>query len=381
MPSEAVASQGALFGIAWGLAQEMVTKSLTSDLATVRRMALPATRSVAPVDLGESAPWLDSGLDERAVAESATPWRTLAKMQQAYEGLGNEVGPAIEFALVVNTAISCRRLWRRYLWRRFRWSPKRPTVISPTRVRFPDEVDLLVSAVAQHQLYQQLFIDAVVASVDAKAAGHDDHEALVSGVSAIRKALSESPVLLVGMGIHSPVGEHREGATLGLAGWLDTRISLSANQRLQRWLERENPADQGSARERLRSELPAAAFAAMAEHGFREPTKALLNRAARFVERYLLGASKMDAFTQQLGEREVRDDDAAIEQWASREELKEMLLGAGLSERERDVLELMLDGQKEREIADQLGIAPGTVAATKNHAKRKLERYLGAGAS
>jgi RNA polymerase sigma factor (sigma-70 family) len=55
-------------------------------------------------------------------------------------------------------------------------------------------------------------------------------------------------------------------------------------------------------------------------------------------------------------------------------EIDDLLAAASLTDREKEVLELQIDGLKQVEIADRLGIAPGTVAALSGRAKQKLKR-------
>ena len=59
---------------------------------------------------------------------------------------------------------------------------------------------------------------------------------------------------------------------------------------------------------------------------------------------------------------------------ASGIEMDDLLALAGLTKREREVFERLVDGFKQVEIAELLGIAPGTVAALSSRAKDKVRR-------
>jgi Sigma-70, region 4 len=59
---------------------------------------------------------------------------------------------------------------------------------------------------------------------------------------------------------------------------------------------------------------------------------------------------------------------------ASGLEIADLVAAAGLTERERDIVELLAQEQTQQEIAAHLGIAPGTVANLSSRAKKKLRR-------
>jgi DNA-directed RNA polymerase specialized sigma24 family protein len=79
----------------------------------------------------------------------------------------------------------------------------------------------------------------------------------------------------------------------------------------------------------------------------------------------------------QQPDEEDGTDQPALEEFVLREELRALKGAEKLSDQEHQVLQLTLDGDLQRTIAEKLGVTVGAVKKVKSRARDKLKRAAG----
>jgi DNA-directed RNA polymerase specialized sigma24 family protein len=155
-----------------------------------------------------------------------------------------------------------------------------------------------------------------------------------------------------------------------------TKTSLQVNRRLKQSLKEES----NSPFSKLIWELPGTVrieLEDLVREG--EPPSALARRVAKHLEE-LGGQSAKLQRKGKLVEGESSDittNESMLEEFLAKEELEELRISSGLSERECQVLELMLAQYNGKEIAEKLEISQGSVKTYKRRLCEKLRQAAG----
>jgi hypothetical protein len=162
--------------------------------------------------------------------------------------------------------------------------------------------------------------------------------------------------------------------------WFSARVamktSLQANLRLKHSLEEESKSPFSKLLEELPGTVPIELDNLVREG---KPPSALARRVAKHLEE-LGGQSAKLQRKERLAEGEVSDlptNEPMLEEFLLKEELEELRISSGLSEREYQVLELMLEQYTEEEIAEKLEISKGSVKTYKLRLREKLKQAAG----
>jgi hypothetical protein len=162
--------------------------------------------------------------------------------------------------------------------------------------------------------------------------------------------------------------------------WFSARVamktSLRVNLRLKHSLEEESKSPFSKLLEDLPGTVPIELDNLVRRA---EPPSALALRVAKHLEK-LGGQSANLQRKGKLAEGEVPDlttNEPLLEEFVAKEELEQLRISSGLSERECQVLELMLEQCTEEEIAEKLKVSKGSVKTFKHRALTKLRQAAG----
>lgn len=165
-----------------------------------------------------------------------------------------------------------------------------------------------------------------------------------------------------------------------LSGWVGSKTSLQRNRRLKYALDEMSDSQPLSSHDRLLRELPATTLIELEDlQRDGERFSQLPRRVARHLEKegnqsdYLLREGKLET----SGCSDVANAEPMLETFLLKEEINAFRTRAHLSAREDQVLELILKGHIDREIACKLGIEEGSIKTLKFRLRQKLKRAAG----
>ena len=267
-------------------------------------------------------------------------------------------------------ALQQRRIFRRYLVHRFGYDPLCPfsseRLVEPVAIiaaRGRDHIGYFIDAVNSFRVFSRIYSRPTAAGERVEAEGGSSSESIGAAWDELLAELDRGvliPALATQVrGDHALVLEQ----VLNVSAWAAANLSLTRNRRLRAALsEGEAPPEV-----QLLTELPTAVFLAASEVDAATTARSLLSGVARGLEQSVPSPRPhvdIDGITVPQESQSAAADAAA--------ELVRLRSLAHLTQREAEVLDLRLEGYKEREIADLLGIQPGTVKATAAHARDKL---------
>ena len=303
-------------------------------------------------------------------------WRESAKALRSLRQ--DELGPREQLLILADlTAVAAhqRRLFRRYLMRRFAFDPLRGDLATRAQAIAdaiyeggPRHFVYFMDAMNTFIAFQRLFELPNRVGEQSQAAGAS-FDAAIDAAWAELLAELDRAALAPARATEVRVGDYVLSARLyQVSAWAATNLSLDRNARLRAALS----GSTSSPFERLLLELPAAALLAWSEIAPGAASGEFLNRIAHLIEQE--GASSDAGIDRELPVA----PDVEVELFTRAEEASHELAmlreQAQLSPREAEVLDLGRAGYKGAEIAEQLGIKPGTVKATASHAREKLRR-------
>jgi RNA polymerase sigma factor (sigma-70 family) len=317
---------------------------------------------------------------EGTVAANAKAWREAEEAQETLWAvmeslppeLADEAVNLVRWALNQDLADCVRQLHSRFgvlldaRWvdARLRWE-----VHQPPEFRASDEEAGLYSSLLVSALTSGHILCEVAKVINEGRDPNDCSGTLRPGdaeraLEALRKASAEAPVVLTGIAQANaglaPLLEQQQAASLSAAGWADGHIWLY--QRLADALESE-----GSIK---RQALPAASFSGWAERTPGEPLTGKGSTVNRIAE--LLAKKKgqgKEAPSEQVDGIELGFEDRVL----ARLEMEDLVRRAELSNREAQVLFLSLQEYTQKEIAEELGVAEGTVKSLWSRARQKID--------
>jgi RNA polymerase sigma factor (sigma-70 family) len=282
-----------------------------------------------------------------------------------------EMDPFIAFPTLFTIAITARRLAKRYVYATFRHAPRNEplmlTLVKHQPLGMLHRLSLYEAGLmAGYEMFLQLSMWEFPLD-----------EILAATVRAMKEHLNLSPVILTGLGMESPSHEDRKRATIEVAGWAATQISLRY-PRLQKALSNEGQTPF----KRLLERLPTATYLGWHGHG-REPRPSLRDRIIHELEQSKSASQLGDHLSPESlrkAHHEIRQWDrvsSALEDWQSCEEarrdLDRLSQRAGLSPREAEVLNLKRQGLTQEQIGGRLGITRGAVKKLEERAVQKMQ--------
>ena len=242
-------------------------------------------------------------------------------------------------------------------------------------LNFDEELGFTLAAM-QHETYKNARHEMRVAGEESRAAGQGYFGAAVC--EAFLEVSAQAPVIFAGVVQEKWGGgpRTRDMAAMSLTGWVASRISLSY-PRIKTALK---DSEGSSAFERLVEVLPGAVMIEWAALGRGEPLHALITRSALRLEKEGDEAGRLlQAIRLGVQQPDVEDgtDEPDLEKFVLREELRALKGAAKLSDQEHQVLQLTLEGDLQRTIAEKLGVTVGAVKKVKSRARTKLKRAAG----
>ncbi len=314
-------------------------------------------------------------------------WReyedSLRELEQQLLAAPDLPARASEIILLV---IHERNCWAGYLARQFGHdiTATPPQVLSQERL--PKTQDEIQQAIVARMKYQVFDTIREVLIHRQPLTAPDRWPAMI--VQVFIKGLRLFPQLAVEEAQKSNFPPSRLGAVQFLAGWAGTLLNLGQNQRLRRAIDA--VASDWEDRDRALLELlPGAVLPALerwqpaAGEGGTRQLERLRNLIARDLERTAPEQGKRTTKKSVIGLDDGIGSIAAEQEFIAREEallsqqddMPELLRAAGLSAQQVAVMELDLAGYKDHEIAQRLGIAPGTVKTHKSRAMKRLREH------
>ena len=246
--------------------------------------------------------------------------------------------------------------------------------------RTPEEIGKFVVAWSEWAAREVAFVGMVKVLVAATDLTQDTYLAIRDKC---KKGLEKLSELKLGLLLYDSYAEGRLQDWIAgedFLAWFSARVaigtSLQVNRRLRQSLKEVND----SPFSRLLEELPGTVrleLEDIVEEG--KSPAALIRRVARQLERsgsqsaYLQGKGKLESDEAS----ELSTDEPMLDEFLAKEELYAIQNSAGLSEREYQVLELMLEGSTEGESAETLGLSTGSIKQLRYRARRKLREAAG----
>jgi RNA polymerase sigma factor (sigma-70 family) len=243
-------------------------------------------------------------------------------------------------------------------------------------LNFDEELGATLAAI-QHETYQAARHWMDIVGERSRAAGQGFYGPAVC--EAFLEASEQLPAIFAGRVQEKWGGDPRtrHRAMASLTGWVAARISLAVNPRLKAALDN---VQGSSAFDQLLQGLAGATAIEWASLEREEPLSVLVTRAALRLEREGDEAVKLNLRGKLLVEGldnvpSVNESD--LEEFSLREELRTVREAAKLSEQEHQILELALNEQSNRAIAEKLGITVNSVKTVKGRARKKLKEAAG----
>lgn len=300
------------------------------------------------------------------VEEFARFWRE-GRMEEDWERLKNASAPQDRTFLLYSVTEMLRDKWRDYLKAQFGLvldCQGALTIHTEPNARAPSspaERCCFLEAVSHFLFHETTRREMLRAIGEAHKTGQDEDE---KAFEAMRTAYTEVPIRLTGAAmLVAPLDEQREVANLSFAGWADTEIRLFESLASTLGAYGANPY-----RKKLQ-ELPASVHIAWDERRPDEPLTGPKSTVSRVVR--LLKETGRTKDAEDISEYEKRIPDEFSEREQARAEIAALREGAGLTPREDQVLDLRLEGYTLDGIADELGVASGTV---KSHVHRIIKK-------
>lgn len=241
---------------------------------------------------------------------------------------------------------------------------------------FDEELGATLAAM-QHETYKNARHEMRVAGETSRAGGQGYFGVAVC--EAFLKVSAQSPVIFAGVVQEKWGGDSRTRhmAAMSLTGWVASRISLTHNLRLKTALE---DSRGNSAFERLVEVLPGAVMIEWAALERGEPISALVTRSALRLEKEGDEAGRL-RHAGKLGFQQPDEEDGIdepdLEEFTLREELRALKVAAKLSDQEYQVLQLRLEGDLQRTVAEKLDVTLGAVKKAESRARTKLKQAAG----
>ncbi len=240
-------------------------------------------------------------------------------------------------------------------------------------LNFEEELGATLAAV-QHRTYASARYWMDIAGERSRAAGQSFYGPAVC--EAFLEASEQGPAIFAGVIQEKWDGDPRTQyrAAVSLAGWVGARISLNVNPRLRAALD---TMQGSSAFEQLIQGLAGATAIEWASLGPDKPLAVLVARTARRLEKEGGEAVKLNLKGKLLAQgldEGFGADESDLEEFRLREELRVLREAAQLSEQEHQILELALNEQPNRTIAEKLNITETHVNTVMYRARKKLKK-------
>jgi DNA-binding CsgD family transcriptional regulator len=325
------------------------------------------------------------------VRETKDSWtkagESRAAIAEVFAGAPSQARAHIEAAFYLISAISRRRLWCRYLRSRFRYDVNGHRFLRGARTALSfHEAGLFLHASRQYAANSSIILAALRAQVmlcTSEGDGREDVESQISHITnALREAYWEHPMQFIAASMlqtnfkhrGDPVAEAvREDATMSLAGLVRANLKISHGL--------SGGVDAIGGKDALLDCLPGLVLLSSAEIEGKERPIPTLRRLVCEVGRRILAEQLQDhrklrkPMPEELTDSRALDFQRNIE---SRAEAAAWIEGAELSLRQKEILDGQMEGRKDAEIAQTLGISQGAVKAHWSRARKKLESEVAA---
>jgi hypothetical protein len=242
-------------------------------------------------------------------------------------------------------------------------------------LNFDEEVGSTLAAM-QYMVYKTARHEMSVAGEASRTAGQGYYGPAVC--EAFLEISSQGPVIFAG-GVQKKWGgdpRTRSMAASALVGWVASRISL----RYPRLRTALGDVKQSSPYEQLIEGLPGAVVIEWAALEREEPLAVLVSRTTHRLEKEGNQTSSL-GFKGKLAaeglDKGIGEGEPDLEEFAMREDLRTLEEAAKLTEQQRRILELTLDNQPDRTIAERLGLTVDAVKSSKKLARENMRRAAG----
>lgn len=326
---------------------------------------------------------------EKAVCDNVTYWhKRAAEVRQILRASDQKARehPALGIYYLLVVLISKRRLLRRYIRSRFGYSVDDHRVVKPER--FPKksaDEGLWLAACFEWIIWEiafKLTYPTVTRAEEASCLDKDTYQRVresfvfhierMPGIHASNLMLDRSH-----SDEHVAIEALEETQIAWLSGWVGSQISLQCNRRLKHSLEEMSDSQPSmSPQDRLLRELPATTVIEL-ENLQRDGER--YSHLARRVARHLEKGGNQSDYLQRKGKLATASwsdapmGEPMLEAFLLKEEINALRARAHLPTREDQVLELMLRGHLDREIADILKMAEGSVKSLKSRIRQRLK--------
>jgi hypothetical protein len=242
-------------------------------------------------------------------------------------------------------------------------------------LNFDEEVGSALAAM-QHTMYKTARHEMSVAGETSRAAGQGYYGPAVC--EAFLEISSQGPVIFAGVLQKKWGGDPRTRrmAASALGGWVAARISL----RYPRLRTALGDVKQSSPYEQLVEGVAGAVVIEWAALEREEPLAVLVSRTTHRLEKEGNQTSSL-GFKGKLAaeglDKGIGADEPDLEEFAMREDLRTLQEAAKLTEQQRRILELTLDDQPDRIIAERLGLTVDAVKSSKKLARQNMRRAVG----